>query len=82
MKNLNDNNEILFKQGCDEWLVFKQKSAKESTYLNYRFSVNKHIKPDLGDKTLLELSNYDMNEYIIKKEKNLILIFLMELIRM
>ena len=46
--------------------------VKESSYFNYKFAVEKHIKPVLGDKTLQEMEHYDMNEFIkIKKEQGL-----------
>jgi integrase len=69
MQNIDvDIKEITFEQGCNEWLTFKQNSVKESSYLNYKFKVDKHLKADLGDKTLFELSMYDMNEYIFNKK--------------
>ena len=72
MDNIKTNIEnVTFKKGCDEWLAFKQNSVKESSYLNYKFKIDKHLKPDLGDKTLLELANYDMNEYVIKKKQEM-----------
>lgn len=62
--------EILIKKGCEEWLVLKKNTVKESTYLNYKFKVEKHLIPDLGEKTLSEIINIDMNDYLInKKEK-------------
>ena len=63
---------ILFRRCCDEWLNQKENSIKISSYYNYKFAVEKHIKPILGNKTLSELEKYDMNEYI-KIEKSSIL---------
>lgn len=62
---------LTFRKGCDEWLAFKQNTVKESSYLNYKFKIDKHLNPDLGDKTLLELTDYDMNEYVIKKKQEI-----------
>ena len=59
---------ITFSKGCDEWLAFKQNMVKESSYLNYKFKINKYLRPDLGCLSLDELAKYDMNEYIIKKK--------------
>ena len=69
MQNKEVGNEaITFSKGCDEWLAFKQNTVKESSYLNYKFKVNKYLRPDLGSLSLGELANFDMNEYIIKKK--------------
>lgn len=65
---MNDFEETTFSKGCDEWLIYKQNTVKESSYLSYKFKINKYLKPDLGDKKLTELAKYDMNEYIIKKK--------------
>ena len=66
------NGKILFSQCCDEWLEFKKNLVKESSYFNYKFTVEKNIKPVLGDKTLAEMEKYDMNEFIkIKKEQGI-----------
>lgn len=65
---MNNFEEITFSKGCDEWLIYKQNTVKESSYLNYKFKINKYLIPDLGNKTLTELVKYDMNEYIIKKK--------------
>ena len=64
--------EILFSKCCNEWLELKKTLVKESSYFNYKFAVEKHIKPVLGNKTLQEIEKYDMNEFIkIKKEQGL-----------
>ena len=65
---MNDYEETTFSKGCDEWLIYKQNTVKESSYLSYKFKINKYVRPDLGSKTLKELARYDMNEYIIKKK--------------
>ena len=66
---MEDTKKIKFKRGCEEWLHLKKNSVKESTYLNYKFKIEKHLIPDLGDKTFEEIMNIDMNEYLIKKKK-------------
>lgn len=57
---------ITFNKGCEEWLALKRNLIKESSYLNYKFKINKYLRPDLGKKTLERLSKYDMNKYIAK----------------
>lgn len=65
---MNNFEETTFSKGCDEWLIYKQNTVKESSYLNYKFKINRYLRPDLGNKTLKEFTKYDMNEYIIKKK--------------
>ena len=66
---MEDVRKIKFKRGCEEWLYLKKNSVKESTYLNYKFKIEKHLIPDLGDKTFDEIVDIDMNEYLIRKKK-------------
>ena len=60
---------VTFNKGCEEYLAFKINTVKESTYYNYKFAIEKHFKPDLGAKTLLELLDYDFNLYIKNKKE-------------
>ncbi|MBR0351024.1 MAG: site-specific integrase [Clostridia bacterium] len=60
---------ILFSKCCDDWLNIKQNSVKESSYLNYKFKIEKHLKPVLGGKNIVELSQYDMNKFIQTKKE-------------
>ena len=57
---------ITFNKGCEEWLALKRNLIKESSYLNYKFKINKYLRPDLRKKTIERLSKYDMNKYIAK----------------
>lgn len=34
------NNSILFEQICEEWLSYKKTRIKESTYSNYKFTID------------------------------------------
>lgn len=64
--------DILFSKCCDEWLELKKTLVKESSYFNYKFALEKHIKPVLGKKNLQDMEHYDMNEFIkIKKNRGL-----------
>ena len=47
-----ENEEIKFNTICKEWLAFKKNKVKQSTYLNYKFIINKHLQSNFGDKTL------------------------------
>ena len=66
---MEDVRKIKFKRECEEWLYLKKNSVKESTYLNYKFKIENHLIPDLGEKTFEEIMNIDMNEYLIKKKR-------------
>ncbi|MFR3182416.1 MAG: hypothetical protein ACLTPN_02205, partial [Clostridia bacterium] len=46
------NEEIEFNTICREWLYFKKNKVKESTYLNYKFIINKHLKKDFRNKQI------------------------------
>lgn len=37
-----------FSYFCDEWLILSHNRVKESTYVKYHNTVNRHLKPDLG----------------------------------
>ena len=52
---------------CEQWLHMKQKSLKKSTIAKYRFVLEKHIQPALGNTTVeaitsevLEAFSYDL----------------------
>lgn len=62
--------EITFSRGYEEWLSSKKNQVKESTYLTYKFKARKHLVPDLGNKNLLELLDFDMGSYIDSKKNN------------
>ena len=36
-----------FSYFCDEWLILSRNRVKESTYVKYHNTVNRHLKPDL-----------------------------------
>lgn len=64
--------EIKFNTICEEWLAFKKNKVKESTYLNYKFMINKHLKNDFGDSTLSYFKSYNLNEYIDNLKQSLV----------
>lgn len=51
---------------CDEWLVMNRTHIKESTYAKYRFSVENHVKPQLGGYFLQALSSALIEEFSYK----------------
>lgn len=48
---------IYFEELVDEWLQQKRISVKNSTYVKYRNSIEKHIIPELGKLKLNEIDN-------------------------
>lgn len=44
---------------------------KESTYCSYKFAIEKHLIPDLGDINLYDIQNFEFNDYLKKKKKRL-----------
>lgn len=64
------NEKIEFNTVCEEWLYFKKNKVKESTFLNYKFIIDKHLKNNFGNKEINHFKRYDLNKYIDKlKEK-------------
>ena len=49
---------------CDEWLAFKKNLVKESSFLNYKFTINKHLKKDFANMNIEEIKTFDFNKYI------------------
>ncbi|MBR3002786.1 MAG: site-specific integrase [Clostridia bacterium] len=72
IQNETNYGKILFSKCCNEWLELKKTLVKESSYFNYQFAVEKHIKPVLGKMKIRDIEKYDMNDFIkIKKEQGL-----------
>ena len=67
----NKGKNILFRKVCEEWLNIKENTIKESSLLNYKFTINKHIIPKLGNMTLTEIEKYDFSKFIKNKKKEL-----------
>lgn len=62
---------ITFIQISTEWLLFKKPRVKESTYLNYRFVIEKRLKEQFGNANLKFFIEYDLNQYIENLRKGL-----------
>ena len=71
MKEINELKNVKFSEGCDKWLELKKNMVKESSYFCYKFNVEKHLKPDLGNVNLLELEDFDFNKYITEKKQKI-----------
>ena len=54
--------EMLFDEAANKWLEYKKRSVKESTYYNYLFIVEKHLKPKYGNVSMNNITNY--NDFI------------------
>ena len=65
------NGSIKFTKICDEWLLFKRPRVKESTYSNYKFTIDRYLKVDFRQAVLESLVDYDFNLYIEKLQKKL-----------
>lgn len=64
------NEEIEFNTICEEWLYFKKNKVKESSYLNYKFIIDKHLKNNFSNKQIKYFREYDLNKYVdILKKK-------------
>ncbi len=65
------NNSILFEQICEEWLSYKKPRIKESTYSNYKFTIDRFLKVKFSGKTLEFFINYNFNQYIEQLQERL-----------
>lgn len=65
------NNFILFEQICEEWLSYKKPRIKESTYSNYKFTIDRFLKVKFKGKTLEFFTNYNFNQYIEQLQERL-----------
>lgn len=51
----------------DEWLAFIRPDIKESTFSKYVFAVEKHIKPELGNVRICDLTTEHLDRFIHNK---------------
>lgn len=61
--------DIKFNQLLDEWLIYKKTQVKESTYCRYIFLIDKHIRNELGELILSEITYQDIERFTIQKLK-------------
>ena len=64
VKNVKSKNKVTFKQVADEWLEVKKKEIKQSSYSNYRYSINRYLMPEFEKYTLKALEKYVFTEFI------------------
>lgn len=50
---------------CNIWLDYKRHYIKESTYVKYNNIIESHIKPFIGKFYINELSEYDLQKYVL-----------------
>lgn len=54
----------------DEWLINKKQIVKESTFIRYRNTIEKHIKPELGTYPISKISSSLIEQFTINKLGN------------
>ena len=64
IKRRKANITLSFNDVVEEWLEYKKRTIKKSSYSNYEYMINKYLRPYLQDKKIIELEKYDFNELI------------------
>ncbi len=54
----------------NEWLMNKKISVKESTFIRYRNTIEKHIKPELGKYPISKISSSLVEQFTLNKLEN------------
>lgn len=54
----------------DDWLAVIKINVKESTFSRYTFLIDKHIKPELGEILLIDLTTADIDRFALVKLQN------------
>lgn len=59
---------------CDEWLELNRIRLKEATYAKYRGAIEKHLKPQFGERKLSDLNSESIRQFgtILIEEKKLL----------
>lgn len=74
VRNHDNNDNLSFKTIIDEYLYYKKKSIKSSTYYGIETYINKHIRPTFDDKKISQIKKTTINlwvEYIDKQDFNI-----------
>lgn len=50
---------MYFKEIAKEWLRYKKNRIKESTYCNYLFKIEKYLFPEIGNKDIATMNDYN-----------------------
>jgi integrase len=64
LKLKREKSNIIFEDIINEWMKNKKSKVKKSTYSNYQYMINKHLRSYLSKKKLNELEKYDFNEFV------------------
>lgn len=59
-----------YSKWLDDWLIYKKVIVKESSYIRYRNTIDKHIRPELGKYPVSKISSELIENFIIKKSQN------------
>jgi integrase len=59
--------QVSFEQVCTEWLDFKQKEIKESSYAHYVHLVQRHLLPELGARNFSSIATEEINNFLQTK---------------
>ncbi len=63
-KKIGKQNKITVQQLLNEWLLFRKKQVKESTYAHYKHLIDTHIKPAIGSIQFSSLTSGMINKYL------------------
>lgn len=57
---------VTFNSIAEEWLQYKKATVKESSYLNYKFVIQKNFYEELGGLNLEQLLKYNFNSFVVE----------------
>lgn len=58
---------MTFSQVIDEWIITKTDTIKESSLVNYSFLIENHIRPELGNVLLIDMTAEKLNLFLKRK---------------
>ena len=64
IKRKKANITLSFNDVVEEWLSYKKRMIKKSSYSNYEYMINKYLRPYLQEKKIIELERYNFNDLI------------------
>lgn len=59
--------QMTFSQVIDEWFITKMDTIKESSLVNYSFLIENHIRPELGNALLTDMTAEKLNSFLKHK---------------
>ena len=54
---------VTFKTIAEDFLIFKKRQIKQSTYYNYTYKIQKYLLPAFENLSLEEILEYDFNRF-------------------